>query len=133
MNWTRLYAMVLVALLAFAGSANAGTDRFQTEHERGPGSFLIGYTLIFPDELGQEHLIHFSRFGTFDWYFPCQFETGSWELDADRVLRLTYDSSQFAPRTYKLAHREDGITLTEPGGENTTVARVEEGNRLPYG
>ena len=126
--------LVVAALFALVlGATPATAEKIVTEHERGPGRYLIDHTLIFADEQGREHLIHFSRFGTFDWYFPCQFETGSWHLSADQLLRLTYDSSEFAPRTFHLARDDGGLFLSDPARETVTVARLQEGNRLPFG
>ncbi|MBT3400480.1 MAG: hypothetical protein HN420_10860, partial [Rhodospirillaceae bacterium] len=41
-------------------------------------NFLTENTLIYHGADGQENLIHFGRFGNFDWYFPCTIESGSW-------------------------------------------------------
>jgi len=123
----------LVSLLVFAGSPNAGADQRDTEDRRGIKNFLTEHTLVYADKLGEENLIHFGRFGNFDWYFPCQFESGSWNLGPDLVLRLTYDSPRFTPRQYRLARRDEGIILTEPDSGGTTVAKLLEGNRLPFG
>lgn len=124
---------VLASLLICAGFVHADADQHQTDDPRGIKNFLTEHTLIYPDELGGENLIHFGRFGNFDWYFPCQFESGTWNLDPDLVLRLTYDSPRFKPRQYKLARLDDGITLTEPDGGGTTAATLVAGNRLPFG
>lgn len=123
---------VLASLLICAGFANADTDQHQTEDPRGIKNFLTEHTLIYSDELGGENLIHFGRFGNFDWYFPCQFEGGTWNLGPDLVLRLTYDSPRFKARQYKLARLDEVITLTEPDG-GTTAAKLVAGNRLPFG
>lgn len=123
----------LASLLVFAGFSNAGADPRPIDDQDGIKNFLTENTLIYPDNQGHENLIHFGRFGNFDWYFPCQFESGSWNLDPDLVLSLTYDSPQFKSRQYRLVRLEGGITLTEPDGGGTTVAKLVAGNRLPFG
>lgn len=132
-----LTAALFVAAVSVATSpralAGADTDRPETELMRGPGGFLVDHTLIFPGTDGQEHLIHFTRFGTFDWYFPCQFETGEWSLSADQVLQLTYDSRLHAPRAFQLTQRADGLVLAEQDHDTMIVAQLVEGDRLPYG
>ena len=125
----------VVLLIAPAGQAVAASEpaRPETELMRGPGGFLVDHTLIFSGADGQEHLIHFTRFGTFDWYFPCQIETGEWSLDADQVLRLSYDNPRFAPHAYLVTQRTDGLILAEAAAETTILAQLVEGDRLPYG
>jgi len=130
-------AVLFVAVLSVATSsrtlAAADTDRPETELMHGPGGFLVDHTLIFPGGDGQEHLIHFTRFGTFDWYFPCQIETGEWSLSADQILQLTYDSRLRAPRAFQLTQDADGLVLAERDHDTTIVAQLVEGDRLPYG
>lgn len=123
---------ILASVLAFAGLAEAAADRRDTEDPRGIKNFLTENTLAYPDEKGEENLIHFGRFGNFDWYFPCQFESGLWSLDRNLVLSLTYDNPDFQPREYQLAQRQGEITLTEPNGGRTTVAKLLEGSHIPF-
>lgn len=123
---------VLASVLAFAGLADAAADRRDAEDPRGIKNLLTENTLAYPDEKGEENLIHFGRFGNFDWYFPCQFESGYWSIDRDLVLSLTYDNSEFQPREYQLARREGDITLTEPGSDRITVAKLLEGSHIPF-
>ena len=95
-----------------------------------PPNFLTENTLIYPGDDGQENLIHFGRFGNFDWYYPCKFESGLWTLDADNVLRLTYDNRNLADRQYTLLRRGETVTMIEP--ERRTEADMVAGNKLPY-
>lgn len=120
-------AAALASLVAFAGWAPAGAD------ERGIKNFLTENTLVYPGEEGEENLIHFGRFGNFDWYYPCEFETGSWSLGTDMVLSLTYDNPRRAPKRYKLDRYEDRVALLAPDGDSGTTAMLLEGNRLPFG
>jgi hypothetical protein len=92
---------------------------------------LTGNTLAWPDGKGGTNLIHFGRFGEFDRYVPCQFESGAWQLGADRVLHLQYVNPQLAPRDYVLSRDGSAVTLAAPDGE-TFVAELQEGDRLPY-
>lgn len=124
--------VILASALAFAGLADAAADRRDAEESRGIKNFLTENTLAYPDEKGEENLIHFGRFGNFDWYFPCQFESGYWNLDRDLVLSLTYDNPEFQPREYQLARREGAITLTEPGSGGIMVAKLLEGSHIPF-
>ena len=97
-------------------------------------TFLTENTLIYPDADGEKILIHFGRFGNFDWYFPCKFESGSWELDPDNVLSLTYDNTDFADQTFRLTPREGnkGLEVEMIAPDRTLAAVMEEGNTLPY-
>lgn len=95
-----------------------------------PPNFLTENTLIYPGDDGQENLIHFGRFGNFDWYYTCKFESGLWTLDADNVLRLTYDNRDLADRQYTLSRR--GVTVTMIELERRTEADMVAGNKLPY-
>ncbi|NNE83460.1 MAG: hypothetical protein HKN28_05775 [Alphaproteobacteria bacterium] len=124
---------VLASLLAFASFSTADANPSTTDGQRGIKNFLTEHTLVYPDKKGEENLIHFGRFGTFDWYFPCQFESGTWNLNTDRVLSLTYDNPDFQSRQYKVARQDDGITLTDPGNDSPTVGKLIAGNRLPFG
>lgn len=123
---------VVASVLALAGFVEAAADRRDAEDPRGIKNFLTENTLVYPDEKGEENLVHFGRFGNFDWYFPCQFESGSWSLDRDLVLSLTYDNSEFQPREYQLARRDGGITITEPNSGRTTAAKLLEGSHIPF-
>jgi hypothetical protein len=122
----------VAGLLAIAGYSAASADPHPAEDKRGIERLLTENTLAYPGRKGEENLIHFGRFGNFDWYFPCQFESGDWSLDDDQTLSLTYHNSNFKPRQYTLERREDGIALIEPDSENTTVAQMLEGNHIPY-
>jgi hypothetical protein len=95
------------------------------------GAELTGNTLVWPGAQGEQNLIHFGRFGEFDWYFPCRFESGAWTLDANQVLHLGYVNPQLQPRQYRLSLDENGVTLTAPDGQ-AIVAELKEGDRLPY-
>lgn len=124
----RLKAAVAAAfLLALAAPANA-------ESGLPAPTFLTEKTLIYPGVDGRENLIHFGRFGNFDWYFPCTIESGSWALDPDNVLSLTYDNTDFADQTLRLVPREgpEGVSVQMTAPDHTTVAVMEEGNKLPY-
>lgn len=124
--------MALASLLVFAGFSQAGADQHPTDSRRGIDNFLTENTLTYPGRKGEENLIHFGRFGNFDWYFPCQFESGDWSLTDDQTLSLTYHNPNFKPRRFKLDRREGEIALIEPDSENTTVATLLEGNHIPY-
>lgn len=123
----------LTSLLVFANFSAAGATPSTSEGQHGIKNFLTEHTLVYPDKKGEENLIYFGRFGTFDWYFPCQFESGTWNLDPNQVLSLTYDNSDFQSRQYKVARQDDGITLTEPENDSTTAGKLIAGNRLPFG
>jgi hypothetical protein len=125
--------IALAGLLAFANFSAAGANPSTSEGQRGIINFLTEHTLVYPDKKGEENLIHFGRFGTFDWYFPCQFESGTWNLDPDQILSLTYDNPDYQSRQYKVTRQDDGITLTEPGNDSATAGKLIVGNRLPFG
>ena len=129
---SRVSLAALAGLLVFAGSSNVYADPHPATSKPGINNFLTENTLSYPGREGEENLIHFGRFGNFDWYFPCQFESGEWSLADDQTLSLTYDSFKFAPQKFKLEQREDGVALIEPDSENITVAQMLEGNHIPY-
>ena len=118
---------VVAVLLVFSGPAHAETGLPAP-------TFLTENTLIYPGVDGEKNLIHFGRFGNFDWYFPCTIESGSWALDADNVLSLTYDNTDFAAQTLRLAPREgpDGLQVQMIAPDRTANAVMAEGNKLPY-
>ena len=58
----------------------AGADSRPLEAKRGIDNFLTENTIAYPGRKGEENLIHFGRFGNFDWYFPCEFESGEWTI-----------------------------------------------------
>lgn len=115
--------MMVTGLLLAGGPVHAEPKSADT-------SFLSEHTLIYPNRDGKEELIHFGRFGNFDWYYPCTIESGSWSLDADNVLSLTYDNTDFAPRSYRLAQKDGGVQMIE--SDRTTQAFIASGNLLPY-
>jgi hypothetical protein len=123
-RYLALAALAVMLLPAFAARAS------ETSSEPPAATFLTENTLIYPGADGQQNLIHFGRFGNFDWYFPCTIESGRWSLDADNVLRLTYDNTDFADRTIRLAPDGDWVTMVTP--ERTANAVMVEGNKLPY-
>ncbi|MEP4379613.1 MAG: hypothetical protein ABJ215_09245 [Alphaproteobacteria bacterium] len=125
-NWLKA-AVAAVGMLVLSAPANA-------ESGLPAPTFLTENTLIYPGVDGQENLIHFGRFGNFDWYFPCTIESGSWSLDPDNVLSLTYDNTDFAARSYRLTPREDpdGVRVEMIAPERTFAAVMEKGNTLPY-
>ena len=95
---------------------------------------LVDHSLVFADTAGQEQVYYFGRFGNFDWYFPCEFESGSWTIDADRVLHLTYDNPDFAPRELNLSRNGGGLTVADARGRmGPTAAEIAAENRLPFG
>jgi len=124
-------AVFTVVAMTGAGPADAAAPDAGGD-PRGIKNSLTENTLAYPDAKGEENLIHFGRFGNFDWYFPCQFESGNWRLDSDLVLSLTYDSPRYQPRRYRLARRDGGITMTEPETGTVTVAKLLEGSHIPY-
>lgn len=136
----RLRAVVVLSVivataaivLAWPGAAYAAADRSAGDDPRGIDNFLTENTLAYPDEKGERNLIHFGRFGNFDWYFPCEFESGYWSLSSDMVLSLTYDNPRFAPRQYRLKQREDGVAMTEPASGRVAVAELLEGSHIPF-
>ncbi len=129
-GWLKTFA--LASLLALAGFSPAAAEPHPVESKPGIKNFLTENTLSYPGREGEENLIHFGRFGNFDWYFPCEFESGAWSLGDDQILSLTYDNAKFASRRFKLEHREDGIALIEPDSETFTVATLLDGNHIPY-
>ena len=123
----------LAGLLALATISPAAAATEQPEGgKRGIDNFLTENTLTYPGRDGEDNLIHFGRFGNFDWYFPCEFESGDWSLGDDQILSLTYHNPRYKPRQLKLEQRDDGIALVEPGAENITVAKLREGNKIPW-
>ncbi|MDH3739092.1 MAG: hypothetical protein OER92_07850 [Alphaproteobacteria bacterium] len=120
------------SLVMFAGLSDALAERSAAEGKPGIDNFLTENTLTYPGQEGEQNLIHFGRFGNFDWYFPCEFESGDWSLGDDQTLRLTYHNPRYKPRQLKLEKREDGIALVEPGQQNITVAKLLEGNKIPW-
>ncbi len=122
----------LAGLLMLTGLPPARAETPPDGDKRGITNFLTENTLSYPSRAGEENLIHFGRFGNFDWYFPCEFESGAWSLGDDQILSLTYDNAKFASRRFKLEHREDGIALIEPDSETFTVATLLDGNHIPY-
>ncbi len=122
----------LASLLTFASIAKAATEPHPDGDPRGIKNFLTEKTLTYPGAEGKENFIHFGRFGNFDWYFPCEIESGTWSLAEDQTLNLTYHNSDFTTRQYKLERQNDGVKLIESGSENITVATLLEGNQVPY-
>jgi len=123
------FAVALAAIfLLSAGTAQAET--VSPAVDLPPANFLTKHTLIYPGDDGEENLIHFGQFGTFDWYYPCTFETGSWALDAGNVLSLTYDNRKRTDRRYTLSRRGENVLMIEP--ERTAVATLVPGNELPH-
>lgn len=122
----------LAGLLVLTGLPPARAETPPDDDKRGITNFLTENTLSYPGRAGEENLIHFGRFGNFDWYFPCEFESGAWSLSDDRTLSLTYDSAKFAPRQFKLEQHEHSITLVEPGSETITMATLLDGNHIPF-
>jgi hypothetical protein len=122
----RRFLIATSIALALAGPAAAGA----------PDDKLAGAitdnTLVYPGDDGKENLIHFGKYGNFDWYFPCQMESGSWTLDPDGTLHLTYDNSDFAPRDYALALDGRDIAMADPATGGRTAAEIIRGNVLPY-
>jgi len=120
-------AVVAVGLVAFSAPAQAETGLPAP-------NFLTENTLVYPDADGEKNLIHFGRFGNFDWYFPCTFESGSWALDADNNLSLTYDNTDFADQTFRLdpSEGDGGLRVQMIAPDRTLAAVMEEGNTLPY-
>ena len=120
-------ALAVAGLLAFSVPA-------QAESGLPAPNFLTENTLVYPDADGERNLIHFGRFGNFDWYFPCTFESGSWALDADNNLSLTYDNTDFADQTFRLSPSEGdgGLQVQMIAPDRTLAAVMEEGNTLPY-
>ena len=119
-------------LVAFAVLAvrPVQADIESPEADLPPANFLTENTLIYPDRDGEENLIHFGRFGNFDWYYPCTFESGLWTLDADNVLSLTYDNRKLPDRSYRLSRAGESVLMIEP--DRTTQASLTVGNKLPY-
>lgn len=125
---TRFVAALAAIIVLSGGVARAETSR--PEVDLPPRNFLTEHTLIYPARDGEEHLIHFGRFGNFDWYYPCTFESGLWTLDADNVLSLTYDNRKLADRSYRLSRAGESVLMIEP--DRTTEASLTVGNKLPY-
>lgn len=123
---------VVACVLVFAGLAEAAAAQSDIDGKRSIKNFLTENTLVYADEKGEENLIHFSRFGSFDWYFPCQFESGLWSLGQDLILSLTYDNPDFQPREFQLVRQQDEITLTEVNSGNTGPAKLLEGSHIPF-
>jgi hypothetical protein len=122
----------VASLLVLAGLSAVSAEPHPADGKSGIKNYLTENTLSYPGREGEENLIHFGRFGNFDWYFPCEFESGDWTLADDQTLSLTYHSSKFEPRQFKLEQREDGIALIEPDRETITVATLLDGNHIPY-
>lgn len=93
---------------------------------------LVHHSLVFFDAQGQEQIYYFGRFDNFDWYFPCEFATGSWALDAGNVIRLSYDNPRFAARDLRLTGAGKMLTVADSGGAPTR-AEITRENRLPFG
>ncbi|MBT7486420.1 MAG: hypothetical protein HN673_08645, partial [Rhodospirillales bacterium] len=89
--------------------------------------------LVYTEKDGAEHSIYFGRFDNFDLYFPCQFESGSWSLSEDHILRLTYDTALIKPKAFKLVRLEGSISLSVLKDGEPRQAKLLEGNRLPVG
>ncbi len=121
----------LTGLLLTAGPPPASADQNGSGDPRGIKNFLTKHTIIYTDKLGAKNSIYFGQFGSFDWYFPCQIESGAWKLDADQVLHLSYDTSTFEPKKYKLARTDEGITLSATESETKLTAEILAGNKLP--
>lgn len=125
-------AVIVAGALLLAGAADAAAGRDAGDDRRGINNFLTENTLAWPDEKGERNLMHFGRFGNFDWYFPCQFESGYWSLADDLVLSLTFDNRNYPPRTYQLDRRGDALTLTDPKTGRVAVAELLEGSHIPF-
>jgi len=121
-----MLSAVLLALAPAAASA-ASPDADDTLK-----SVITENTLVYPGADGQTNFIHFSRYGSFDWYFPCQIESGRWSLEAGDELHLTYDYPGFAARTYRLAQQGDTVVMTEAESGGVTRGEIARGNTVPY-
>ena len=93
---------------------------------------LVHHSLVYYDAQGKEQIYYFGRFDNFDWYFPCEFATGSWALGAGNVIRLSYDDPRFAARELRLAGAARTLTVADAGGAPTR-AEITKENRLPFG
>ena len=124
----RFVATLATIIVLSGGVARAETSR--PEVDLPPRNFLTEHTLVYPAPDGEEHLIHFGKFGNFDWYYPCTFESGSWALDADNVLSLTYDNRKRVDRRYTLSRQGEAVLMIEP--DRTTEAALVPGNTLPH-
>lgn len=125
----RTLAGPLVALLLLTPCAGFAASSGQDEALK---AAITENTLVFPGADGQTNFMHFSRYGTFDWYFPCQIESGQWSLEAGGELHLTYDYPGFAPRTYHLAQQGDAVVMTEAESSGVTRGEIARGNTVPY-
>jgi hypothetical protein len=126
---------VLIAALAaglLAGPSIWGPAIWGTALAGALDDAITDNTLVYPGSDGKENLIHFGKYGNFDWYFPCRIESGSWTLDPDGTLHLTYDNSDFAPRDYGLALDGRDIAMADPATGGRTAAEIIRGNVLPY-
>lgn len=126
-----------LAGLMFA-AAPAAADDGAPRQGYGAQNFLTSNTLVYTEKDGAEHSIYFGRFDNFDLYFPCQFESGSWHLGSDHILRLTYDTTLIKPKAFKLVRLDGdkaagGIRLTGAEDGQVRQAKLLEGNRLPVG
>lgn len=122
---TILVAAALAASVVFANPpVQAATDALTPDS-------LSGNTLVWPRPDGENTLIYFGRFGNFDRYVPCTFESGTWTLGPDRQLNLTYDRPSIEPQRFGLTKQGDGVAMTAPDG-STFVAELQEGDHLPW-
>jgi len=129
--WLSLFGLLILPLPALA-------DGDEAERLTGFGqkNFLTGNTLTYKDEKGIPQSLYFGRFDNFDWYFPCEFESGAWKLtetgSGTSDLALSYDNAKFKPVSVSLTRTESLYRIRFPSGHVST-AKLEEGNRLPVG
>ena len=137
MSWLKKTLWLpFLGLMLLASPVLADGDEAERLKGFGQQNFLTGNTLSYKDEKGVPQSLYFGRFDNFDWYFPCEFESGAWKLTETDTqssnLVLSYDNAKFKPVSVRLTKAEGSYKIRFPSGHVST-AKLEEGNRLPVG
>ncbi|MEK9677802.1 MAG: hypothetical protein VW169_05350 [Rhodospirillaceae bacterium] len=131
MRLIKLFAVLTI--VAFLSAGTAWADEADKDYQGKIKNFLTEHTLLYADRQGGNNAIYFGRFGTFDWYFPCQIETGNWTLSKDNVLHLEYDTVTFKPVTYRLTRDGDQVKLLNLADGSAVMSERQPENGLPVG
>lgn len=94
---------------------------------------LINNSLKYTDPKTElEHTIYFDRFGGFERYVPCEYQHGKWDISADGKLCMV-DGDGDGPKQCLASNLNgDQLTLSDPASNEVILAKLLEGNKLPF-
>lgn len=122
-----------VALLIFS-SPTVGDDTNNGSDPNKLKKLFSDHTIHYIDkESGKQHSIYFGRFGDFEKYFPCEYVDGTWWINEQGALCLKYSAGDQDPSCNKPVIDGSKVTLSSSTSETLLVAKIFEGNKLPFG